>query len=150
MLGLTFILFLAAAIYGGFLYLESLFESSDEPKAFGTSILILKGDKVLAVARRNDPNMWGLPGGKVDPGETEKEAAIRECLEETGLEIFNLKEVIRRNVGSDTGVTFTCDYRGEPSTQPGEPECRWQEPEALMTGVFGEYNTKLFRKIGIR
>lgn len=119
-------------------------------KAYGVSVLIMKDGKVLAVARRNNPNEWGLGGGKVDPNETEEEAAIREIKEETGLKIWNLKEVLRRDVGSDTGVTFTCNYEGEPSTQPGEPECKWQEPAVLTTGIFGVYNKALFDKVGIK
>jgi 8-oxo-dGTP pyrophosphatase MutT (NUDIX family) len=36
---------------------------------------------------RNDPrhpNTWGLPGGKIEPGETLMEAMHRECAEELG------------------------------------------------------------------
>lgn len=117
--------------------------------AFGVSILIQKDNKILAVARRNDPNMFGLPGGKVDPGETEEEAAIRECFEETGLTLFNLKEINRKFIRNNEAVTFSCEYSGEPSTQEGEPECMWLDPEILMVGVFGKYNTDLFKKMGI-
>lgn len=117
--------------------------------AYGTSVFIFKNGKVLGVARRNNPNEFGMPGGKVDPGETEEDAAIREIREETGLRIWNLKEINRRNVGKDEGVTFSCEWEGTPTTQPGEPECSWQEPEVLMCGIFGEYNTNLFKKLGI-
>jgi 8-oxo-dGTP pyrophosphatase MutT (NUDIX family) len=30
---------------------------------------------------------WLPPGGKVDPNETPEDAALRECLEETGLQV---------------------------------------------------------------
>jgi 8-oxo-dGTP pyrophosphatase MutT (NUDIX family) len=46
------------------------------------------GHDVLVVSRRNKPDMWGLPGGKVDPGETSSEAAVRELLEETGIRVY--------------------------------------------------------------
>lgn len=43
--------------------------------------------KVLAVSRKNDATQWGLPGGKVDPGESNREAAIREIFEETAIKL---------------------------------------------------------------
>lgn len=41
--------------------------------------------KVLLVRRANppDPGRWGFPGGKIEPGETYMDAAIRELAEET-------------------------------------------------------------------
>lgn len=42
-------------------------------------------EHILAISRRNDTTQWGIPGGKVDLGESNIQAAIREIKEEVGL-----------------------------------------------------------------
>jgi len=63
-----------------------------DPKV-AVSVLIKNKDQVLLVQRRYDPQKghWTLPSGFVDAGEDPKLAAERECQEETGLTIINLK-----------------------------------------------------------
>jgi 8-oxo-dGTP pyrophosphatase MutT (NUDIX family) len=53
---------------------------------FGTSVAILKDNRVL-LTKREDFEVWCLPGGGVDPGESIPQAAIREAREETGLTV---------------------------------------------------------------
>lgn len=42
---------------------------------------------ILLIERRNPPHGWALPGGFIDYGESSEQAACREALEETGLEV---------------------------------------------------------------
>jgi ADP-ribose pyrophosphatase YjhB (NUDIX family) len=43
--------------------------------------------RLLLVQRAHDPGtgLWSLPGGRVEPGESDSEAVVRELFEETGL-----------------------------------------------------------------
>lgn len=57
--------------------------------------LIIRNGMALAVSRRNDSSKWGLPGGKVDPGETAMQAVIRETFEEVG---FNMDPAFLKEI----------------------------------------------------
>jgi 8-oxo-dGTP diphosphatase len=52
-------------------------------------VVVCMRDKVLLVLRGQEPSRgkWSIPGGVVELGETIREAARREVLEESGLEI---------------------------------------------------------------
>jgi len=52
----------------------------------GACITNEKGELLLQ-KRSNTENIWGLPGGALEVGESIEEAAIREVKEETGLDI---------------------------------------------------------------
>ncbi len=59
-----------------------------DPKV-AVAVLVEQNDTVLLVRRDNEPfrGLWTLPAGFVDAGEDPVEAARRECLEETNLQI---------------------------------------------------------------
>ncbi|NIM92862.1 MAG: NUDIX domain-containing protein [Anaerolineales bacterium] len=68
-----------------------------DPKVAAAALIEHEG-RVLLVKRRFNPEMgkWGLPAGFVDAGEDPKVALVRECREETGLNvrILRLMDVI--------------------------------------------------------
>ncbi len=84
--------------------------------------LVRRGSDVLLVASKY-PNhaepLWNLPGGRQMPGELLTETAMRELLEETGLE-GRVRELCYVSESYDgetqiTNVTFAVDASGTPS-----------------------------------
>ena len=57
----------------------------------GAGVLIEDADRRFLLLKRSDNQCWGLPGGAVEPGEKIEQAARREILEETGLEVGELE-----------------------------------------------------------
>lgn len=101
------------------------------------SAVILDGNRILLVRRGQEPSkdLWSLPGGRVEPGETVREALVREVLEETSLsvepvEIAGVRDVIARQ-GDDLLFHYVIiSFRarvisGEPAAATDVAELRW-------------------------
>jgi ADP-ribose pyrophosphatase YjhB (NUDIX family) len=110
----------------------------------GVNVAILEDGKIL-LTRREDFEVWCLPGGAVDEGESVAQAAIRETREETGLEVelTRLVGIYSSPHAAEGGrhvVLFAArPVGGEPAPQPGEViEMRYclpgEIPEALLVG----------------
>jgi ADP-ribose pyrophosphatase YjhB (NUDIX family) len=113
------------------------------------SAAIFRNGKVLVVRRARKPalNLYTLPGGAVEAGETLVEAAIREVREETSLSIEPValaghREVIARD---DEGkverhfviLCFASRWlAGEPVLSDELDDSRWVDPSEL-----GNYRT---------
>lgn len=80
--------------------------------------VVLDGDgRLLLVRRGHEPaiGLWSVPGGHVEPGESDAEATRREVLEETGLlvEVGERVGTVERDA-PDGSVYVIDDYRCEP------------------------------------
>lgn len=66
--------------------------SEERPKV-GIGVIVIKDDKVLLGKRKNahGEGAWCYPGGHLEYGESFEECAMREVMEETSIEIKNLR-----------------------------------------------------------
>lgn len=89
-----------------------------------TLVLFLKDDQILLAMkkRRFGAGLWNGIGGKLDPGETIEQAAVRECQEEVGMTPLKLEKVAIHDflfIDDDFAMqvhTYLC------RTWDGEPE----------------------------
>ena len=109
----------------------------DTPRV-AVGAVVFNNDCVLLVRRGQPPSedLWAIPGGSVEIGETLQEAAEREILEETGITIRAGKPVYTFDaiVRDETGrirfhyviVDLSGNYvSGDPNAGDDAVEARW-------------------------
>ena len=93
---------------------------------------------VLGVSRKDNHNLFGLPGGKVDEGELVYDAMVRETYEETGLKVKNaLPFFFREHNEYYVSVYLILDYEGDISTNESGV-VKWVDFDIINKGPFGE------------
>ena len=92
------------------------------------------GRPVVFIERKHEPLGWALPGGFVDVGETVERAAIREALEETGLDVTLThllgvySDPARDPRGHTVSVVYIAEARGEPRAADDARAVRIADP----------------------
>ena len=97
--------------------------------------------RLLMIKRGHEPGagLWSIPGGRIEPGETDAEALVREMIEETGLtvEVGRLIGRVRRP-GLNGAVIDIRDYAATVTggtLRPGDDaaDARWVAPGELAS-----------------
>lgn len=100
-------------------------------------IIELDDDRIVLIRRKNPPPGWALPGGFVDYGESLEQAARREALEETGLEVTLTEQLqaysdpARDPRHHTLSVVFLARAQGEPAGADDASEARPFDPAGL-------------------
>ena len=108
---------------------------TDLPNA--ASVALVRDGKVLVIKRALAPyqNLWTLPGGRMDPGETVEQCAVREVQEELGLTIRNPRHAMTQSLGRDgtyrLAVFATTDFSGVIRPSEEISDHKWADPGML-------------------
>lgn len=97
--------------------------------------------RILVIRRGHEPALgsWSLPGGRVEPGESDQQAVVREVAEETGLDVRVGDLVGCIEIPAPAGGVF--DIRDYSATVVGGMlragddaiEATWVYPQDLVT-----------------
>lgn len=91
--------------------------------------------------------LWEFPGGKLNPRESLQQAAARECLEETGLEVIvdqPYGDVVHQYDHDQVCLHFFFCHPIDPGYSPKDP-FRWVETAQLSKYTFPEANSQLVK-----
>ena len=81
-----------------------------------TAVVAVRNGEVLLVRQYRlliNGLSYEIPGGRIDENETPEAAAIRECLEEAGVQCLNLRPLISYHPGLDIWKNYTYIFYSE-------------------------------------
>ena len=92
--------------------------------------------------------LWEFPGGKIQPGESPEEAAVRECREETGLAVrpdFRYPEHLQQYDHGQVQLHFIACRPADSHHTAVNPPFRWVQRDQLAEYKFPGGNDGLLQ-----
>ena len=129
--------------------------SKPETRPVAVGIVMRRGKLLITRRRAGDhlASLWEFPGGKIEPGESIRQALARELAEETGLVLT------RAEPFHETGFTypervvrlhfFLCEADGEPRNLETSGFA-WVSPAELDSYPFPQANRDCLQKLRFR
>lgn len=124
--------------------------------AVATSAFVQDEERRILMIRRTDNNLFSIPGGQIEPGETLTQCAVREVKEETGMDIditgligiySNPGHIVAYNDG-EVRQEFSICFRGEPVG--GEPRTSDESSEVHWINAKGLDKLPIHESIRLR
>jgi 8-oxo-dGTP pyrophosphatase MutT (NUDIX family) len=129
----------------------------------GVTLLVFDEAGRMLMVEQADRKLWSTPGGAIEPGESPRQAAVREAWEETGLTV-ELTELVDVLGGTGFEMVYpngdVCAYvsivfrarviAGELSADGVEiSRCGWIAPEALGDLDLVDFTRTLLSHVGL-
>ena len=129
---------------------------SDSVVAVAVAVLLRRDGRVLLAQRLSGTpyaGYWEFPGGKVEPGETARQALARELDEELGIEITRAASWLTRDYvypHAHVELHFfrVLAWRGDPHGRDGQA-IAWQMPGAFDVEPLLPANTTILRALAL-
>lgn len=106
------------------------------------NVVVVNDDGAILLIRRSDNDNWALPGGAMDLGESLPDAAVRETVEETGIDV-EVTGIVGLYTDPRHVILYTSDNEvrqefsvvltarpggGTPTPSAESTEVRWLQP----------------------
>jgi 8-oxo-dGTP diphosphatase len=114
---------------------------------------VLVRDGAIAVVHRPRYDDWSLPKGKLEPGETSEEAALREVREETGLDCELGRELSstayhdRKGRSKEVRYWLMTPVGGTFAPNDEVDELRWLAPAAAVALLSYPHDAALAQEV---
>lgn len=92
-----------------------------------------------------------FPGGKCRPDESPRECCVRECAEETGLQVRSIRLIDEIEFNYDHGTVqlhfWRCELGESPGSDQPQGNFRWVDRSLLATLAFPKANARIIDRL---